>query len=80
MLFRNLGAGLSSDLIRDATAETYRQWEKRYGLIPQERLRTEIKVAAVRSINPGACYQLAGWERGPVRRGIQFFYAPKILP
>ncbi len=77
MLFRNLGAGLSSDLIRSATAETYSRWKERYGEIPRERLRTEIGIRKVRSRNPGACYQLAGWERGPVRRKIQFFYAPE---
>lgn len=76
MLFRNLGAGLSSELIRTATARTYMEWETRYATIPTERLRTEIRIQAVRSTNPGACYQLAGWERGPVRRGIRFFFAP----
>lgn len=76
MLFRNLGPRLSSDLIRSATEETYWQWQKRYGRLPEERMRTEIKVSAVRSSNPGCCYQMAGWERGEVRRGIQFFYAP----
>jgi hypothetical protein len=74
-VFRNLGAGLSSWLIQWATEATYRWWPELYGEMPRERLRTEIKIAAVRSRNPGACYQLAGWERGERRRGIQFFYA-----
>lgn len=76
MLFRNLGAGLSSGLIRAATDETYKQWVVRYGSLPATRLRTEIGVRKIRSTNPGACYQLAGWERGPRRRGILFYYAP----
>ena len=76
MLFRNLGAGLSSELIREATQETYRRWVERYGELPEERLRTEIDVRKVRSTNPGCCYQLAGWERGPVKRHKLFFYAP----
>lgn len=78
MVFRNLGGGLSSDLIREATDMTYQEWTKRYGVLPPERLRTEIKVSAVRSSNPGYCYLMAGWERGPVRRGILFLYAPAV--
>lgn len=76
MLFRNLGAGLSSDLIRAATAATYVEWQKRYGELPQERLRTEIGVREIRSTNPGYCYLMAGWERGPQKRGKLFLYAP----
>lgn len=76
MLFRNLGGGRSSDLIRAATEETYLQWAKRYGELPPERLRTEIRRDAVRSSNPGYCYLMAGWEPGETRRGIKFFWAP----
>lgn len=76
MMFRNLGAGLSSELIREATATTYREWIKRYGTLPEERLRTEIDVKCVRSTNPGCCYQMAGWERGEVKRGKLFLWAP----
>ena len=36
-MFRNLGAGLSSDLIRAATNMTYREWVKRYGAMPDEQ-------------------------------------------
>lgn len=76
MLFRNLGAGLSSDLIRAATEATYRYWQERYGELPTIRLRTEIEPSRVRSTNPGYCYQQAGWERGEQRRGKLFYYAP----
>jgi len=76
MMFRNLGAGLSSDLIRWATQETYRQWRARYGELPPERLRTEIGVRDVRSKNPGYCYECAGWERGETRNGKLFYWAP----
>ena len=76
MMFRNLGAGLSSNLIADATEETYRQWRARYGELPPERLRTEIGVREVRSINPGYCYLRAGWERGDTRNGKLFLWAP----
>lgn len=76
MMFRNLGAGLSSDLIIEATAITYREWERRYGARPAERLRTEIGIAAIRSTNPGFCYLKAGWERGEEKRGKLFLWAP----
>jgi hypothetical protein len=80
MMFRNLGAGLSSELICDATWETYRQWIVRYGQLPNERMRTEIDVRRVRSSNPGYCYERAGWKRGAVRNGKRFFWAPTFAP
>lgn len=76
VMFRNLGAGLSSDLIRSALDETRRQWIKRYGALPHERLRTEVEVDQVKSSNPGYCYLMAGWERGELRRGKIYLYAP----
>ena len=76
MIFRNLGAGLSSELIRSALAMTYAEWARRYGALPVERLRTEVDTRRVRSSNPGFCYLMAGWERGPVRAGKLFLYAP----
>ena len=78
MLFRNLGAGLSSELIVSATAKTYECWTERYGSIPPERLRTEIGMSAVRSSNPGFCYLCAGWERDRVVRGKLYLHAPRI--
>lgn len=79
MLFRNLGAGLSSDLIRTAVVRTYEEWIARYGMLPVERLRTEIDTARVRSTNPGYCYLMAGWEPGPLVRGKRYLYAPPRL-
>jgi len=76
MLFRNLGAGLSSELIESATARTYEEWLRRYGSIPEERLRTEIEIGAVRSRNPGYCYKVAGWEFDRVVRGKLYMFAP----
>ena len=76
MIFRNLGNELSSDLIRSATEMTYVEWEKRYSHLPTERLRTEVDIKKIRSTNPGYCYLMAGWERGPVKAGKQFLYAP----
>lgn len=76
MLFRNLYAGVASELIIEAVARTYEEWSHRYGSLPPERLRTEIDVRRVKSSCPGRCYRLAGWEAGPLRRGKQIFYAP----
>lgn len=81
MLFRNLGAGRSSDLIRAAVADTYWHWIERYGALPAERLRTEVCVKHAKSVgstNPGYCYLMAGWERGPMKRGKLHLYAPAI--
>jgi hypothetical protein len=77
MLFRNLGAGLSSELIKSATEATYRFWEARYGALPDERLRTEIDTRAVKSKNPGFCYQRAGWTKDRTVRGKLYLYAPE---
>lgn len=79
MLFRNLGAGLSSDLIRSATAETYVQWVIRYGALPPERLRTEIGVREIRSSNPGCCYKMAGWVKDKTVRGKLYLFAPAVV-
>lgn len=76
MIFRNLGAGRSSDLIVEALDVTYREWRARYGELPTERLRTEIGIAQIKSTNPGCCYLIAGWHRGETRRGKLYLYAP----
>lgn len=80
MMFRNLGAGLSSGLIRAATLTTYREWLDRYGEIPAERLRTEIGLAEVKSKNPGYCYKMAGWTVDRVVRGKLYLWAPEREP
>lgn len=77
VVFRNLGAGLSSELIVTATERTYAEWMARYGVIPGEPLRTEVDVRRVLSTNPGYCYQMAGWSKGEVKRGKLFLYAPE---
>jgi len=78
MLFRNLGAGLSSRLIRSATEQTYQEWRRRYGELPTERLRTEIGISKIRSTNPGCCYLKAGWVKDRIVRGKLYLFAPKI--
>jgi len=55
-VFRNTGAGRSSDLILDAMALAWARW-------PGERLYTYVNASKVRSTNPGYCFQLAGWRK-----------------
>jgi hypothetical protein len=76
MLFRNLGAGLSSELIVSATERTYQEWLARYGSLPSEALRTEIDIRRVRSRNPGYCYKCAGWGNPRIVRGKLYLDAP----
>lgn len=52
-MFRNLYAGVASELIIEATERTYEEWLLRYGALPVERLRTEIGIAHVRSPRSG---------------------------
>jgi hypothetical protein len=78
MLFRNLYAGVASDLILSATEATYTAWLARYGSLPPERLRTEIGIASVKSSDPGRCYRIAGWENDRVVRGKLYMWAPPI--
>lgn len=82
MIFRRLpGCPVrASDLIRSATEATYIAWVQRYGELPEERLRTEIGISAVKSTNPGYCYKLAGYEVDKVVRGELYLYAPILAP
>jgi hypothetical protein len=51
-MFRNLGAGLRSELIHEATDMTYRCWVHRYGELPEERLRKPLAEYVARSATP----------------------------
>ena len=78
MMFRNLGPERASDLIRSAVALTARQWVARYGVLPAEDLRTEIKISAIASEVPGYSYRRAGWvriEKSP--RGMVYLRCPR---
>lgn len=55
-VFRNEGAGLSSDLIRLADAIAFERW-------PRERHYTYVSPRRIRSRNPGYCFIMAGWRR-----------------
>lgn len=76
MIFRNLYAGVASELIKEATERTYEEWLKRYGSMPAERLRTEIGIREVRSKDPGRCYRLAGWTDDRIVKNKLYMWAP----
>ena len=57
-LFRNEGAGLSSELIREALAATCYYWEP-----PELGIVSFVDAQKIRSTNPGFCYMAAGFER-----------------
>jgi hypothetical protein len=57
-LFRNEGAGLSSDLIVEAMTITETLW----GVPPLEGWVTYVRRDKVRSRNPGFCFKKAGWH------------------
>ena len=74
---RKAPKALSSELIRRAVYRTYVEWLARYGVLPDERLRTEIDTRAVKSRNPGYCYKVAGWIPDRVVRGKLYLFAPE---
>lgn len=55
-IFRNVGAGLSSELIRYADDVADNRW-------PGERHYTYVNPRKVRSSNPGFCFIKAGWRK-----------------
>lgn len=55
-IFRNEGAGLSSDLIRAAMTIGWARW-------PGVRFYTYVNPRRVASANPGFCFMAAGWRR-----------------
>lgn len=77
MMFRNLSGLRASDLVRDAVRETARRWVERYGELPAEQLRTEVRIAAVQSEVPGYCYRRAGWVRVKSPRGMVYLRCPR---
>lgn len=87
-IFRNEGAGLSSDLIREATARTYAYWRIRPRTIPPVPLTTEVDPDRTRTKrDPGRCFIRAGWRVIDVRRrhvvgggSLVILQAPEELP
>lgn len=58
-MFRNEGAALASELIRQAVAAT----RAFFGVPPALGIITFVLPSAIRSSNPGSCYRHAGWKR-----------------
>lgn len=76
-IFRNTGAGLSSDLIAEATTKTYRYWTSHYGGHPVVPLTTEVDpLKTKRKRDPGRCFLRAGWHRISVVRDLVVLQAP----
>lgn len=63
--FRNEGAILSSELVRQADAIADFAW-------PSSRHYTFVDPQAVRSTNPGFCFVAAGWKRVMTEGGTPF--------
>jgi len=69
-IFRNEGAGLSSELIREADGLADERW-------PGERHYTYVNSKRIRSTNPGYCFLMAGWRRcGWTKRGLLILERP----
>jgi hypothetical protein len=77
MMFRNLGSERASDLIRSAVVSTAWAWVERYGALPAEDLRTEIKRSAIRSEIPGYSYRRAGWVKCKTVRDMVYLRCPR---
>jgi len=54
-IFRNEGAGLSSELILAAEALAWARW-------PGERFYTYVNGRKIKGSNPGYCFKRAGWR------------------
>lgn len=73
-LFRNEGAGLSSELILEAVAATRYMWD-----VPDLGLITFVDQRHVASKNPGYCYECAGFRRVG-RTKVNNLIAYQMLP
>jgi len=63
-VFRNEGAGVSSELIKAADEIAWNRW-------PGARLYTYVDGRRVKSRNPGYCFLMAGWRRcGMTKSGL----------
>jgi hypothetical protein len=62
-VFRNEGAGLSSDLILAAMELTAALWALPIPTPPRDGWSTYVDAAKVASTNPGYCFLVAGWWR-----------------
>ncbi len=70
-VFRNEGAGRSSDLIKAADDLAWSRW-------PAERHYTYVNPRAIRSCNPGCCFIAAGWRRCGVTQRRQLLILERL--
>jgi hypothetical protein len=61
-IFRNEGAVLSSQLIREAVAVVYDRWGR-------ARCYTLVNAHKIKNQNPGCCFIKAGWRRCGTSKG-----------
>ncbi|MES2903289.1 MAG: hypothetical protein V4696_03810 [Pseudomonadota bacterium] len=69
-IFRNEGAGLSSDLILAAEEVAHQRW-------PGERFFTYVNPKKVRSTNPGFCFLMADWQRVGITKKRKYLILAK---
>lgn len=79
-LFRNESLRLSSELICEATALTYREW----GWPPRDGFITAVGIEQTRRRRgkgspPGWCFICAGWEQIGERNGRAWLRAPRPI-
>lgn len=70
-VFRNEGAGLSSELIRSAELLAWERW-------PGERLFTYVNPRKITSSNPGYCFLAAGWRKCGVTKWNKLLILEKL--
>ncbi len=77
-LFRNESEVLSSQLIQEAIAAT--RWK--YGIPPQSGIVTMVDASKVKSVNPGYCYKLVGFQHvGYTKGGLHILQLlPEAMP
>lgn len=71
-IFRNAGAGLSSELIREADRIADERW-------PGERHFTYVDPRRVASPNPGYCFLVAGWRRCGITKKRKLLILERVL-
>lgn len=79
-VFRRVGGGRASDLIRAAVDATRVAWLSRYGALPAVPMTTEVDPGRVRrKRDPGRCFIRAGWQViGETSKGLVRLEAPAL--
>jgi len=70
-IFRNEGAGRSSDLIMAADVLADQRW-------PGERHYTYVNPRALRSTNPGYCFLMAGWRHCGITKRHRYLILERV--